>query len=718
MKISQILDKIDERQLFVPAFQREYVWKRDHAKQLIHSLIQEYPTGTMLTWETNNPPELKGRHKYDEKQGAVKLILDGQQRITTLYMLIRGEIPPYYTSEEITVDTRNLYVNVETTELQYYKKTIMEKNPLWLNVTSIFKKEVRYKDIIRELEKIEEISRERDDRIDDNFRAIERILDHEFVEQNIPVKANIKEAIDIFYIVNASGVNLTEAELALAQISGYWPEARDLLKKKLFALEEEGFVFKLDFLIYALLGCMYHIGSEMKKLHDASNLERIKSTWELLNNHTLDYVMNIMRSQAYIDHTKEINSVYALIPIIVFAFKKGKEPMTQDEINRIIKWFYYSQIRTRYVSQLPQKLDKDIGIIVNSSQPFDDLLGVIEQDRSLEIKPDEFVGVDIRHSLWGLMRWFFKSRNAVCFTTGMSIRKNMGKKYSLEWDHIFPYSRLKEAGYGQENRLKYALAQEITNRAVLTQYANRTKTNHMAKDYLAEVKQKFPDALTLQSIPEDEELWHRDNYERFLQTRRELIAKQLNEFLSNITASKVSEVEASLEDMIEEGESDELEFKASFRANYPEGGLNKKLEQAVMKTIAAFSNGEGGTLLMGVNDEGEILGLEHDYSSLQGTKDEFELHLRNLVNTTFGVTFATNNIKITFPKVEGTEICRVDIKPGCEPEYLEVSDKHGNKSDKFYVRSGSSSQEVSLTEISNYIDSRFHSYGRDYYHRQ
>ena len=96
MKINQILIKIDEKQLFVPAFQREYVWRRTDAKRLMASLIKDYPTGTMLTWETNNPPELKGYHKYDPKQGSVKIILDGQQRITTLYILMTGNIPPYY----------------------------------------------------------------------------------------------------------------------------------------------------------------------------------------------------------------------------------------------------------------------------------------------------------------------------------------------------------------------------------------------------------------------------------------------------------------------------------------------------------------------------------------------------------------------------------------------------------------------------------------------
>ena len=89
MRISQILDKLDANQLFIPAFQREYVWKRENAKDLIASLIREYPTGTMLTWETNNPPELKGNWKYNPLQGSVKIILDGQQRITTISILVK-----------------------------------------------------------------------------------------------------------------------------------------------------------------------------------------------------------------------------------------------------------------------------------------------------------------------------------------------------------------------------------------------------------------------------------------------------------------------------------------------------------------------------------------------------------------------------------------------------------------------------------------------------
>ena len=398
MKISTILEKIDEHQLFVPAFQREYVWKRDDAKQLIDSLIKEYPTGTMLTWETDHPPELKGPYKYNEKQGAVRLLLDGQQRVTTLYMLINGKIPSYYTTPEIINDTRGLYVNVESLELSYYMKTRMENNPSWQNITDIFQGKISAFDLQAEFAASNKsLSMDELKKLNDNINAITRIKEREFPEQTIPVKASIREAIDIFYKVNASGVALTDAELALAQISGYWPQARDRFKAKLSELEKEGFVFKLDFIVYVLLGCLYHIGSDLRKLHDEDNNEKIRTAWDRLENQVLDYVINLMRANAYVDHSDEINSVYALIPIIVYCFNKNGSHLSDEEIRKAIKWFYYSQIRFRYVSQLPQKLDQDLRTIAESPQPFDKLLQVIAGENRLEILPADFVGRAIRH---------------------------------------------------------------------------------------------------------------------------------------------------------------------------------------------------------------------------------------------------------------------------------------------------------------------------------
>jgi uncharacterized protein with ParB-like and HNH nuclease domain len=74
----------------LPEFQREYVWTRDQAKQLIVSLVKGYPVGGLLVWKTDQPPELKNVKKLPEKMGAVHVLLDGQQRLTTLHMLLTG----------------------------------------------------------------------------------------------------------------------------------------------------------------------------------------------------------------------------------------------------------------------------------------------------------------------------------------------------------------------------------------------------------------------------------------------------------------------------------------------------------------------------------------------------------------------------------------------------------------------------------------------------
>lgn len=710
MQIYQILDKIDGHQLFVPAFQREYVWKKPDVKNLIKSLLSDYPTGTMLTWETNQPPELKGDHKYLPSQGSVKIILDGQQRITTLYMLVRGKLPPYYTDEEITHKIGDLYINVSTVDLEYYKKNQMQNNPRWVLITDIFTGKVNALTVITEISNLNVGVLEQQDQLTimENINAITGILKRDFLEQTIPVKASLQEAINIFYIVNSSGVNLTDAELALAQISGYWPEARDQIKNKQLALAKHGWVFKLDFFMYCLLGVLYYLGSKMEKLHDNSNNEDIRKAWRQLDEDTLDYVCNLMRAHAFVDHTKEINSVYALIPIIVFAYDKGKQRLNELEVKKAIKWFYYAQVRTRYISQLPQKLDKDLGIIRDNEMPFDALLNLIKDERKLEITPDEFIGVGIQHPLWNMMKWFFKSRGAKCLTTGVGIRQNMGEKYTLEFDHIFPTALLSENGYSYEQRHQYNLAQEITNRAILTQTGNRTKSATAAKDYLTEVKSRFSNALKLQDIPDNPVLWELSNYELFLHERRKTLANNLNEYLINITTTEDADIRLSVEELIEQGESFGVELKTTMRWDIREQRVNKILEEVILKTIAAFSNLEGGILLIGVNDDGDVEGLEADYASLKdGNKDSFELHLSNLVTTAYGADFAATGIKVSFPSVDDTEICMVEIPVGHKALYTEMSDKNGVKAKKFFVRRGNSSHELSINEVSNYVSRRF-----------
>ena len=186
------------------------------------------------------------------------------------------------------------------------------------------------------------------------------------------------------------------------------------------------------------------------------------------------------------------------------------------------------------------------------------------------------------------------------------------------------------------------------------------------------------------------------------------MAERLNDYLGGLTTIEEKEAgKATLMELIADGESTELEFKSSLRWDYRQGCTNKDLEAVVVKTAAAFANSEGGRLLIGVDDAGLPAGLENDYASLQGDRDRFEQHLINLLNEQLRKSFVAQSIKITFPVVDNIEICQVDVSRSSSPRMISGKDKQGVNTEKFYVRSGNTSQELSMSEFDSYQKDRF-----------
>ncbi len=164
-----------------------------------------------------------------------------------------------------------------------------------------------------------------------------------------------------------------------------------------------------------------------------------------------------------------------------------------------------------------------------------------------------------------------------------------------------------------------------------------------------------------------------------------------------------------VEKIVSDGENEHTEFKSSLRWDYREQKVNPALETVILKTIAAFANAKGGRLLIGVDDDGNILGLDPDFNSLKKKDaDGFELHLRRLINNQFGISFSTAHVQISFPEIKGKIICVLTVSPAHHPLYLKTRNKNGNETEKFYVRMGNASQEISsLREIHQYIKNRF-----------
>jgi len=132
------------------------------------------------------------------------------------------------------------------------------------------------------------------------------------------------------------------------------------------------------------------------------------------------------------------------------------------------------------------------------------------------------------------------------------------------------------------------------------------------------------------------------------------------------------------------------------------------LEDVVVKTAAAFANSHGGTLLIGVADNGGVLGLMPDFRSLgDADRDKFEIHLRNILTQQMGAAFVATKIAIMFHELEGKDVCQVDVSPATQLIAVHTKDKSGRDIERLYARSGNSSPEIPLSEVGAYIKKRF-----------
>ena len=149
--------------------------------------------------------------------------------------------------------------------------------------------------------------------------------------------------------------------------------------------------------------------------------------------------------------------------------------------------------------------------------------------------------------------------------------------------------------------------------------------------------------------------------------------------------------------LIRDGESERLEFKSTLRTNLETGETDKRMEKAVLKTIVAFLNTDGGNLLIGVDDDGEVIGADlHSFEN----KDKMGLHLTNLISSKIGNSFLPY---ISFNLVDFDD--KVVIRVKCDPCPLPVFYKDG-KTEIFFVRSGPRTEELTGTTLLGYVKNR------------
>jgi len=161
------------------------------------------------------------------------------------------------------------------------------------------------------------------------------------------------------------------------------------------------------------------------------------------------------------------------------------------------------------------------------------------------------------------------------------------------------------------------------------------------------------------------------------------------------------ELERNIRSLIEEGENETVEFKSSLRWDMKMENSNRELEKPALKTMAGFMNGRGGILIIGLGDEGEIVGIEKDYSTLKKkNRDGFEQYIMQLISNRLGTDLCPM-VHVMFHVLGGKEICRINVEPSPRPVYLQ-----DGKDIRYYLRTGNSTRELNVEEAIHHISMR------------
>lgn len=164
-----------------------------------------------------------------------------------------------------------------------------------------------------------------------------------------------------------------------------------------------------------------------------------------------------------------------------------------------------------------------------------------------------------------------------------------------------------------------------------------------------------------------------------------------------------SELNKNIFSIIQQGEGSHLEFKSSLRWDMVESRINRSLEGVVLKTLAGFLNSPiGGTLLIGVTDNGDIIGLEKDYQTLKKpSQDGFEQNLMTSIANNLG-TDLCQFVHVLFHVIDDKDVCRLIVSPAPRPVFLD----QGN-APKFFVRTGGGTRDLNIQEALDYIHGRW-----------
>ena len=526
-KLVAILDQIDSGSVLLPEFQRGYVWNRDQVRDLMRSLYLGYPVGSLLTWETQADGALV-RGEAVTTPALRVLILDGQQRITSLYGITRGRPPAFFQGDERSFSGLRFHVEDETFE--FYAPAKMRDDPRWIDVTSLY---------TRGLEphigalNAHPCTQPRIVSYVARLARLQQVLERDFHEEKITgADKSIDVVIDIFNRVNSGGTKLSKGDLALAKKCAQWPEARAAMRTHLDRWEKEGFSFTLDWLLRNTSAVA--TGRAGFSSLDTVPVTDFQQSLEVSARYVGQF-LDVVAGHLGLDHNRVLMGRYAFPVICRMLQLAGGHFAGPAETGRVLYWYIQSALWGRYASSTETVLNQDYETASRSG--IGGLISSLERWRggNLVIDGQDFAASGQGSRFYPLLYLLTRVHGARDFGNGLPLDKHRpGHPTSLQVHHIFPKAALYAAGYPRSQ------VNAVANLCFLNRETSLVIGQRKPGEYFSAVGATHPGALASQWIPQDPALWRIDRYPDFLEARRELLAAAANAFLNQLRSGSAA----------------------------------------------------------------------------------------------------------------------------------------------------------------------------------
>jgi hypothetical protein len=518
MRISTILDHIDSGHMALPEFQRGYVWNRDQVRGLFDSLYRRHPVGGLLVWATESKTAVH-RGEGPLAPGIVKLLLDGQQRMTSLYGVVRGKAPKFFDGNAQAFT--GLRFHLETETFAFYQPLKMQDDPRWIDVTELMQKGT---DGLGEFVTRLAAEPTAAARVGDYVGRLSRLLGVTEVDLHVEevtgADKTLDVVVDIFNRVNSGGTKLSKGDLALAKICADWPDARETMKAKLREWAKANYRFDLDWLLRSV-NTVLTGEAKFQFLHDRSAAEVQDGLARAIKH--IDTSLNLIAGRLGLDHDQVFFGRFG-VPVMVRHLDRRTGPLNEKERDKLLFWFAQAGMWGRFSGSTESVIDQDLAALEGPDGGLDKLL---EQLRlwhgGLRVEPGHFTASSLGARFYPVLYMLTRMGQARDWGTGLPLRASLlGRMSRLEVHHIFPKAQL------YKRKFKRAEVNALGNFCFLTKDTNLDIRDRLPEDYFPEVEAAHPGALASQWVPGDRSLWKIENFRDFLEVRKSLLADEVN----------------------------------------------------------------------------------------------------------------------------------------------------------------------------------------------